>query len=171
MTETDREREQREYALHIWKTKACAPLVTEGPALAAAKRMLLARALELGHVMSDEPNLRVLADGGELAAEVAGQDWRVKLPPEAREVRFVSPHGVPAQLNADSDDHRPLGLAIAGLELDGAAPAEACYGPGWHPAEAAWRWTNGDATLVVIGARELSFRIALAAKYWKTSES
>jgi hypothetical protein len=84
-------------------------------------------------------------------------------------VRFVSRYSVPAEGNAVNDDGRRLGVAIAGLTLDGHAAAEATHRGGWQPPECGWRWTTGDATLDVEGARTLAFSVVLTAVYWVTN--
>jgi hypothetical protein len=38
---------------------------------------------------------------------------------------------------------------------------------GWHAAEADFRWTGGNATLDVSGARKFAFRLASTGIYWR----
>jgi hypothetical protein len=52
---------------------------------------------------------------------------------------------------------------LDGTEIDRAGPA---FASGWHAAEPHWRWTDGDATLVVAGAQRLAFEVAVTGRYW-----
>jgi hypothetical protein len=119
---------------------------------------LFARAMSLGHVMSDDPDLAVLGDGHVLPIVRDGSQIRVALPALCRAVRLRSRRFVPAQMFAGSDDHRVLGVALAADDLD--------FADGWHPAEPDLRWTNGEATINVTGVRELRFTLAATGRYW-----
>jgi hypothetical protein len=55
---------QPDFARHVWDAAGCAPLVLDGPWLAAAKRRLLGRASALGHATTDDPGLAVWCDDG-----------------------------------------------------------------------------------------------------------
>jgi len=157
-----------EFALRIWREKACAPLVVEGPVLAAARRKLLDRAAALGHAMTDDPGLQVLVDEVPVPAIRDGARWRVELPAGVRSVRLRSRSFVPGQIRVDDPDHRRLGVAIVRLTLDGRVLAldNARLCGGWHGCEPALRWTDGDAVLLVQDARELEFELALLGQYW-----
>ena len=72
------------FARAAWQSQSCAPLVLEGPYLAAAKRHLLAHATTLGNHLTEDPGLAVLAQGGALAAETDGRRWRIHLPDATR---------------------------------------------------------------------------------------
>jgi hypothetical protein len=72
---------------------------------------------------------------------------------------------VPAHGDPTSTDWRRLGIAVASLTLDEREPGEDSYREGWHKAEAAWRWTDGNAVLSTGGARRIAFRIALTERY------
>jgi hypothetical protein len=160
---------QPDFALVAWATKSCAPLVLDGPAVTAARSRLLDRATRLGHALTQDAGLRVLADGRPVPAEVDGPQWRVRLPEATARVRLVSRVCIPAHTRPGDTDTRPLGVAIAGLALDGCAVG--LDGPrlaaGWHAPEPHWRWTAGDATLAVDGARELAFAVVIAGTYWR----
>jgi hypothetical protein len=161
-----------DYALRMWEAKACAKLLLCGAVLTDIRRRLLARTAALGHGWTDDAGLRVLADGCAMNVAVAGATRRVSLPPGARGMRIVSRAWVPAHALAEDSDYRRLGVAIAGIRLDGAAVGleDARLGRGWHAAEAAWRWTDGDARLAPAGARELAFDVVLTGRYWRERE-
>jgi len=158
---------QPNFALATWAAKACAPLVLAGPALDAARQRLLDRAAALGHVLTPDAGLRVLADGRVMPAETEGRRWRVRLPEATVSVRLRSLVGTPA--DTGGTDTRALGVAVAGLSLDGRAVAldDPRLVAGWHRPEVHWRWTTGDALLLVGGARELAFDVAITGTYWQ----
>jgi hypothetical protein len=69
----------------------------------------------------------------------------------------------------DAEDRRSLGVAVAGLVLDGRVASLASPGrcAGWHAAEANWRWTDGNGVRTVAGVREVAFALATTGTYWK----
>jgi hypothetical protein len=155
-----------DFSRRVWAERGCAPLLTEGPALAEAHARLLARATQLGHRLGRDPGLRLYAAGRKLIPRIEGRRYTARLPAGADRVRLLSRAWVPAHLGAP--DGRTLGVAIAGLTLDGSpvdlADTRLCAG--WHNTERDWRWTDGAATLRTGGARELAFELAMAGKYW-----
>ena len=150
----------------------CAKLVLAGPKVAAARRKLLRRAEALGHALSSDPMLSVLGDGRMLPALVSGPHWRVPLPAGTRVLRLVSRVWVPADTEGAGADTRRLGVPLDRLWLDGreAARDSAALATGWYPAEARLRWTDGDATLLVEGVRELAFTLAATGQYRVTAD-
>jgi hypothetical protein len=152
--------------LAVWRARGCAPLLLGGPAVAAARRRLLRRAARLGHALTREPTLLALADGQPLAMRAQGAGRRLDLPPGTQAVRLRSRVCVPA--DTQGRDTRALGFAIGRVWLDGREldRAGAAFAAGWHPPEPHWRWTDGDATLLVAGARALAFEVALRGRYW-----
>ena len=161
-----------DFALRIWDAEACAPLVLGGPRLVAAKRHLLTQATALGYPKADDAELRVEVNGRTVVAETDGRQWRVRLPEAAENVRITSRVWIPAQMRADEEDMRPLGVAISRIWLDGREVSLESQGlaAGWHAPEPGWRWTDGDATLVPSGARELAFEVAMTGTYWRCQE-
>jgi hypothetical protein len=161
-----------DFALKAWDDRACTRLVLKGPLLHAVKSRLLRHAAAAGHRLTDDPDLRVTIDDCAAPIDTDGRTWRVHLPPAAHELRMVSRHWVPAEMRADSDDTRRLGVAIADLRLDGVpiGRRDASLTAGWHAPEADWRWTTGDAALALNGARELVFELAMTGTYWRTME-
>ncbi len=156
-----------DFARAVWSRKACAELVLDGPRVAAVKRRLLAEAALGGALITADADLRVVVDGMVIPVHIEGPTWHAHLPISARRVRLVSRTWVPAHMR-DENDTRSLGVAISGLCLDGREVPldDARLSSGWHAAESAWRWTNGDAGLALAGVREMSFRPALSGSYW-----
>jgi Hint domain len=129
-----------------------------GPAVQDARRCLLARARVLGHALTREPDLHLLADGTRVNSSfVSGQLYRFALPSGTRDIRIVCRAGVPAETDPMSEDRRRLGVMLSRIVLR-------CHGEpitlnaddptlreGYHPLERtagdAWRWTDGHAKL------------------------
>ncbi len=160
-----------DFALQTWAARACAPLVRDGAALARVRQRLLTRAKTLGHAITRDAGLRVLADGAELAVRHDGGLLCVSLPPGATTLRLHSRTWVPAQMRPAETDSRRLGIAIARLYLDGRAVALDSPGltTGWHAAEPHGRWTDGGGILAVTGLREVAFVLADDGQYWQDS--
>jgi hypothetical protein len=158
-----------DFALKVWETQACAELVVNGPNLEAAKSVVLAQADALGYRMTNDPDLSVVVDGHTLPPKITGKTWRVSLSPDVQSVRLVSRRWVPAHILTDNNDTRSLGVAIANVCLDGRTlpPDDPRLCSGWHAAERQWRWTDGDAGLVVVSVRELAFEVAITGRYWE----
>lgn len=158
------------HAEHVWATRACAKLVCRGPRLVAARRALLRQAAALGHRVTGDPALVLLADGVRLAPVMARSRRVAALPPGTREVRLRSRRHVPAHVCPGSDDTRHLGIAVGQLLLDGREVAldSPALRQGWHQPEGAWRWTDGDAVMDVAGTRHLTFTLAITGRYWQS---
>ena len=158
-------------ALRIWRSQACAALLHDGPALAAARGLLLDRAAALGWHRTADPALHLTADGRPLAAKIIGGQCQALLPAGATRLGLHSRSCVPAEQQADSPDHRRLGIAIAGLRLDGrpVPPDSADFATGWHPPEPGLRWTDGAAEFLLPkspGPRRLDLALRLLLRYW-----
>jgi hypothetical protein len=166
-----------DFALRVWEAEGCAPLVYAGPLLAAVQRRLLAQAEARGHVLTDDPGLRVLAAGRVLRPEQVSRSagpggltrltWEVALPKGRRRVRLASRAFVPSELFADNADHRRLGVAVESLLLDGVPVPQAARLSGWLPAEDGLQWTDGLATLATGGALRLGLSVLLLGHYWE----
>ena len=122
-----------------WNARACAELVEDGPRLADIRATLAARATALG--LTPPPAYAVqIATAGLVTAEIPAGTTRIVLASASR----VPP-----------GESRRLGAAIQSLTLDGASLPLACesLAAGFHAIESddrhAWRWTNGDAVLLV----------------------
>ena len=135
----------------------CAPLVEDGPAVAAARARLAARARDIGFGRADVPEIVIDRLG----------DWCVTVPAEATMIRLVSESRSPA------GERRRLGVVVSDIAIDGVAVPldDARLGLGFHAVEThdgrSWRWTDGDAALVLgatAATREFTFHVgALAA--------
>ncbi|MCX7383235.1 MAG: hypothetical protein NT133_17890, partial [Alphaproteobacteria bacterium] len=74
---------------------------------------------------------------------------------------------------AEAADGRRFGVCIRAVEVDGVRLdfASQSFGPGFHPAEGegdkVWRWTNGDAWLVLPYSVEPR-QLALSLTDWHT---
>ncbi len=158
-----------DFALRVWEAESCARLLVDGPELALVRAMLLARAAEIGHAMTDDAELHLVADGRVIHPQADGHLHRFVLPAGTRAVRLVSRSQAPADIGADTADHRMLGVAVAAIMVDGVAIAldGPELGRGWHAPEAGWRWTGGDAEMNVAGAREIAVSVAMSARYWR----
>ena len=135
-------------------------------------RKLLVQAFGLGHRLTEVPDLRVFADGVALAAESPSSDWlRFEIPAGARRLRLCSRSFVPATIDSASTDMRRLGVAVQ-LQLDGSPLRPEAFAAGWHPPEGdvSWRWTDGDAALLLPRRSEpasLALRLMDGrARYW-----
>ena len=157
-----------DFALRIWEAKGCAELVLGGMKLADARRLLLARAAQLGHCITDSPGIAVFADGRHLAAEVEGPHWRVQLPAAVATVTLRSRTWIPLLTAPDGTDTRTLGVAISRVTLDGRnlALESPVLASGWHTPEPHWRWTDGAAGIDAAGVRDLRFTVAIQGRYW-----
>ncbi|MCX7379912.1 MAG: Hint domain-containing protein [Alphaproteobacteria bacterium] len=160
-----------DFALALWARKACAPLVTTGAALWAAKQLLLANLPDLGEAVTDDPGLHLVADGVRIDGTRDGASWYFILP-DVLTLRLVSRHGIAAHLNARCEDYRRLGVAVARLIIDGidAARDADWGGTGWHVQEPECRWTTGDAVIACKGARHLDVSLLLMTRYAKVSD-
>ncbi|MBU6500102.1 MAG: hypothetical protein KGQ40_16375, partial [Rhodospirillales bacterium] len=110
--------------------------------------------------------LVALADGRRVAARRDGARHLFDLPAGTRSVRLVSRHARPDWTGAGATDHRRLGVAVAGLRLDGREVPASDRGAGWQDAEPGWQWTDGDAA-VIAGPGVLEVVLApVGLEYW-----
>jgi hypothetical protein len=163
-----------DFALRLWQTEACARLVLGGADLEAARGWILRRAARLGHATTDDPDLRLLTGGLHVWPERRGAVYRFRVPACAKAVRLRSRCGVPAEVRPDSTDHRRLGVAVSRVIYGGKEIplTDRRLGIGWHEVEpdtenVAWRWTGGEAELVLPGRRRrLDIEVAITGRYW-----
>jgi len=143
-----------EFAARCWDERACAPLLLDGPRVAAFRAGLLSRAGASGYHLTEDPGLRVEAAGCPLALRPLGPGrWQFLLPARTDRVRLLSRSLVPAQLDPGAEDRRWLGVPVLAVLRD-RRPfdlAGAAFGAGFHRPETAagtaWRWTDGDSEL------------------------
>lgn len=158
-----------------------APLVVSGPPLATLKRVLLSRLEQGGYTTSTVPDLHLVAGGQAIhPATVHDNRYRFILPGRTDRVRIVSRSGVPADVEARSEDGRRLGVAIQEIVLDGRLVVleDTALGSGFYDLErdgaGAWRWTDGSADLAIAAGRAgelqprvLELLIRAAARSWR----
>jgi Hint domain len=130
----------------------CAPRVEGGDLLTRVRRELEQRLASSGHTTTFDPDLHLLVDGAELAAElVKGCHYRFRLPQQPADVRMLSRSSIPAEVQDLSTDQRRLGVSLSRLVLSGDhATVTLGYrhpllSDGFHAAEATHRWTDGNA--------------------------
>lgn len=140
------------------------PLLSPGDTLLRLRRAIARRGGEAAPAVAG-PAITVIAGGQKVAMEETEPGRFVcDLPPRSGPVRI----GAPKRRPPDQNDGRQLGVCVLSAELDGKVLAfdASAFGPGFHPAESnagqTWRWTNGDAWLVLpysAAARRLVLRI------------
>jgi hypothetical protein len=155
-----------DFALRVWESRSCAPLVTSGRMLQDVRTALLGHARALGYAPTMDAELRILADGRALAL-VAGAEGEIgaDIPPGTTEVRLLSRTAAPVWMLPESVDHRRLGVVVQELVLDGVMLPDTAFGRGWHDPEPGLRWTDGDAILRP-GAGRLSMTLLPLLSYW-----
>jgi hypothetical protein len=162
------------FALRIWETEGCAPLVHDGAELEAARSFLLERAAQLGHVITGAPDLRLIAAGQEIWPTVHGQVHRFQVPAGACGLRLVSRSAVPAEVRDSSTEHRRLGVAVSRIVYGKVEIplTDVRLGAGWHDVESeggdvAWRWTDGEAGFALTGGHALDIEVLITGCYWE----
>jgi hypothetical protein len=137
------------------RENACAPLLTGGAIVTAARQQLLDRAIGLGFAVTGDVDLVVQAGAERIRpeAETDGELLFV-LPAGAKTVGLLSGAGVPAELSADPSDRRVLGVDVAALTLiaNGKRLPIALDDAGhigFHDMEGDHRWTNGAARIAL----------------------
>ena len=121
-----------------------------------------------GPALTQEPDLRFLIDNVATRPRRQGNDHFLDLE-GGQELRILSRHAAPADVQPGMSDRRQFGVAINRITLDGQSLArtDARFGAGWHPADAAPFWTNGDARLAIEGAREITLGVTQSAITWR----
>ena len=160
------------FAMDVWATQACAPLVTSGNSRDAVHDLSLAIAADLGHEITTDPAITLLVDGRVLRPTPVAGLLRFELPEGARDIRLTSRRFVPAELFSGRDDRRVLGAAISEIWVDGLLieMTELDQADGWFAPEtealAEWRWTDGSTGLHFVGARVIDIETLPAGYYW-----
>ncbi len=157
-----------DFARAVWHAKGCAKLVSTGAKLAAIKSKLLRHAAKIGHRLIADPDLHLRADGTRIDPVCDGTSYRFLLPHGIGELQLVSRRAIPAYVVPESEDCRPLGVALAQFVADGRALAldDAAFGTGWYAAEPHWRWTDGNASLQCSGVTQIRIRVVPMLSYW-----
>jgi hypothetical protein len=122
--------------------------------LTAIRVRLLDRATAQGHALTSDPDLHLIVDGVVAHPDAVESDvYRFTLQAGARRVCLASRSVVPAEVMADSQDVRRIGVPVERIVLCGdhmrldIAPDCAWLHEGFHDSEGSHRWTNGRATL------------------------
>jgi len=161
-------------SVRAFAARGCAPLLLDGPVVAAEHARLAARAAMLGYRHSEDGDLRVEADHPATTAAPCPDGVALRLPAGINRLRLRSRSFVPAELNPAQPDGRTLGVVLT-VRLDGAPPPDTAFAFGWHDPEpelgggGGWRWTDGDAALILDLAQpaELTVRLLpVGACYW-----
>jgi hypothetical protein len=155
----------------------CRPFHPRGAIVERAKTMLLDRAQVLGHRITSEHDLHVVADGRRIGPVRLGERrYAFMLPEECSDISLRSRTFVPAHVCAESTDTRSLGVCIARIQLDDSEPGlsdEALFAEGWHEFErigvGQQRWTTG-ATPLPSGTRLIVIDLAGPGRYWEKEE-
>jgi hypothetical protein len=160
--------ERPDLGQQLWRDKACAPTLDTPAQRAPLRQRLLARAGELGHVATNDPDLRLLAGGRILRPVMTACGARFDLPPQVASVRLLSRTARGCETMPNSMDMRCLGICVHQIALDGESVAlnHPLLSAGWHDKEAIWRWTDGDAQLEIGGARTLLLKLCGELNYW-----
>jgi hypothetical protein len=140
-------------AAESYPCEPCAPLLWDGVALDRVRHALLIRAVDSGCAATDDPALRLAADGRVLApASVEDGIYRFSLDRRPASLRLISRTGVPAW-RGGSADSRMLGVNVVKLVLWCGSAAveiphwEPALSEGFHADEPTHRWTDGDAAI------------------------
>jgi hypothetical protein len=158
--------------------ETCLPLIFDGPEIDRMRRRLLDRATMLGHSVTSEPDMHVMADGRRIdPTRLDAMRFAFLVPPGSRTILLRSRSFVPAHTRAPSTDQRSLGLCVKDLSIDGMTIAlddEAHFTDGWHRLERGLgypeqRWTCGAATLPA-GSRTILVDLAGDGYYWAEME-
>lgn len=164
-------------ALHGWlKAGAAVPmphsaLLTHGPRLEALRRRLLHRAHGIGHVLTADPALTLLADDRPLPVSVAGPTYRAVIPAGTRTLSLDTGTACPIETAPAGIDHRRLGLCVVQLRVAGApVPLDhSMLAAGWHGSKGNLRWTGGAGQItppLSDQPQELSVMTAGELRYW-----
>jgi hypothetical protein len=135
--------------------RPCAPRLGEGDAtVTAIHARLLARALTLGHQVTSDPGLHLIADG--VAIEpLASEDgvYHFALERLPGEIWLASRCTVPAETDTTATDRRRLGVSVRRITVRDSEttvdvlPVSAQLCDGFHESEGGHRWTDGMARL------------------------
>lgn len=154
---------------------ACAPVVAHGPQLTAIREKLNARAVALGWSRCEDANV-VLVVGETVIMPSVGDDGRYIFDvPAGDEVELCSNSGILGHTLPGIADRRKLGIAVAGISLDGTALDlnSTAFGDGFYPLEShgttQWRWTSGSAKLALSLCQPARLEVAvmMIAPSWR----
>jgi hypothetical protein len=161
-----------DFARKTWDAEACAPDLPKGAELTQLRQTMLARAIDMGHALTNDPDLHLQIGGYTIRPKTGADGMEFHLPKGTSQVRIVSRCFMPNEIYAEQTDGRRLGVGVRTIRLDGRAMAldDACLDSGWHEPEPGLRWTKGEALLTVSGARILSLELFDGGAYWTDAE-
>ena len=147
---------------------ACAPLCENANPVVALRRRLLARARRQGHRQVEGPAPYLLVQGRQVRpARIVGPLYRFLLPANVGSAVLASHSGIPAGFDPRRKDMRRLGVALAGIVVDGnPLPIDhRSLRGGFYPPEslagARWRWTDGAGEIALPRYRHGPFVVDL----------
>ena len=149
--------------------QGCLALVLD----AADGRMVAARAALLARagMVEREADIRLVVGGVTLRPRDEGGDLVFDLPAGYERGTLVSRVHVPAHVRADSSDTRELGVAVAGMWLDGRRVSLRALNDGWLAPERGFRWSDGAGMVPLSGARCLVLRLGPPGLYRVTARA
>jgi hypothetical protein len=158
--------------------ETCVPLVSEGAILQGVKSRLLARAQTLGHRLTANSDVHIVA-AGERIEPLFCNEQRVAfvLPADQTQIELRCRGFIPAHIDAASDDHRRLGVCVGRLQIDGLdLPLDdaTAFERGWHGLEVyspqqCHRWSHESAPLPD-GTRLVLIELACPSFCWTQPE-
>jgi Hint domain len=156
------------------EAETCVRLVKKGEEVTRTKAKLLARVKALGHVVSSEADLHILADGRRIDPMALGKmRFAFVIPSGSEHIQLVSRTFVPAHTVANSADCRELGICVKRLQIDEhdlPLDHDSLKGDGWSGLErreghADQRWTTG-AVQFKKNSRLVIVDVATHGFYW-----
>jgi len=154
-------------------SETCVPLVKDGPVVERARAALLERAKALGHVMTEEADVHLLADGNRIdALRLSPTRLAFTLPAHVTTIELRCRSFVPASIGA-SNDMRSLGICVNRLQLNGLdVPLydDHVFAGGWHDLEhdagGPWRWSHASAQLPATARLVVIDLLFVGCYYW-----
>jgi hypothetical protein len=159
--------------------ETCVPLVIDGPEIRRARAALLARAKALGHDITAEADLHVIADGKRIEPDWPG-NMRAAfiLAAGSKSIALRSRSFIPAYISPASNDKRELGVAVSCLQIDDSQISledDPALAERWHQFERhddghRRRCTTGYTPLPS-GTRLIVIDLAGRGYYWEEQEA
>ncbi len=151
--------------------KACAPLVTAGPRLAAIRRRLHRIALAAGYSLTYRPALRAISGEATVLPEMTMRRGRrivrFALPVGSLDVILLSGSASPADTDPESEDRRELGVCLARAETG--SVGKPALGEGWLSRAATDKgvWMGRRSALAFAAPAEtLTLTLAAIVQSW-----
>ena len=153
--------------------ETCAPLVKDGPVVERARALLLERATTLGHSMTEDADVHLLADGHRVdPLRLSPTRFAFVLPAHVTKIEMQCRSFVPASISA-SNDMRTLGICVSRLQLNGVdVPLydDNTFAVGWHALEhdasGPWRWSHERAQLPATARLVVIDLMSVGCYYW-----